>query len=209
MGSSVLRNVVVLVLCGLGCDPAPVDPVETPDAVAETEVVEDAPATQPADLSRTRTLSLEVVPLELTAPESWSVEQRGDFRLLTGPTPNGEARIQIAQRPGMTADQLGYLRTGMEKERKENPAIRVLELRDAEGMKVFERQSVSPAVDGDPDSAVYRWTVTYFVPAADGHDAYELNFIGLSAADFEADGAFLKKIIDSIRLRQGGFSSGA
>ncbi len=106
-----------------------------------------------------------------------------------------------------TSAKLEAIVNGAKKEMGQIPAIKMAELRPIAGAKVLERQRVgrtpTPSPDDDPNvrpSPMFNWTINVFVPRGADYETHELNFIGLTADQYEADKALLREIIDSISV---------
>jgi hypothetical protein len=92
----------------------------------------------------------------------------------------------------------------------------MVDLRAIGAAKVLERQRVGrtplPSPDDEPGvklSPPFSWTITVFVPRGKDYETYELNFIGLTADQYEADKALLRAIVDSIAVNDGAPAGGA
>jgi hypothetical protein len=130
---------------------------------------------------------------------------------LEGPTPGGgDASIQLVERATTTLDKFQIIVDGAKKELKQFPdTMRMAEVREvAGGVKVLERQRVGQAAKsslndaGVRESPPYSWTITVFIPRDGGknYETCELNFIGLTVDQYEADKALLREIIDSVTV---------
>lgn len=207
------RGICVLILAGgmiAACDDRPTPP---PDVVARSERQaadeENArPTTQQLLEDPRKTIRLGSLPLSAKVPESWEIKALSDGAVifLQGPTPYGEVQIQLAQRPPTNAEKIELMVNAAKKEMTENAdTIRMADLRNDGLVKIFERQSIGPAVSlqmvaaEDQPGPLFRWTITYFVPEAADFSAYELNFIALPLKQYKADEQFLRKIIDSVQ----------
>lgn len=196
---------------GLGCDDASVPPVIMPELPPSQEAAA-RPTTQELLEGPRQSISLGELPLTVQAPAGWAVKplQGTSHILLQGPTPSGEAAIQLNDRPVTTAAKFDVIVNGAKKELQQFPqSIKLVELRTIEGGKVLERQRVGQMPEPLPDdppgvkpSPPFNWTITVFVPRGADYDTHELNFVGLTADQYETDKVLLRGIIDSITVNQ-------
>lgn len=204
---------------GLGCDDEPAPPLDIMQTESPLQEAAPAPTTQELLEGVRQTVSLGELPLSVQAPPSWAVKpMRGTTHiLLMGPTPSGEASIQLNNRPLTTADKLDIIVNGAKKEMQQFPqSIKLVELRTIDGAKVLERQRVGlmprPSPDDPPGvkpSPPFNWTITVFVPRGADYDTHELNFVGLTADQYEADKTLLRGIIESITVNHVASGDGA
>ena len=203
---------VALLLAGTftGCDEAPVAPPElltTPPPPAETT---SRPTTQELLEGPRRSIALGAMPLSVQAPPGWSVKTMDgtSATFLEGPTPTGDASIKLSDRAATKPDKLEILAAGAKKEREQFPdSIKLAEMRDIRGgAKVLERQRVgklmTPALSepGVKESPPFSWTITVFVPRGNDYETHELNFVNLTADQYETDKALLRGIVESIAV---------
>ena len=203
---------------GLGCDEPPkppviVQPVPPPDATPPR------PTTQELLEGPRKPLALGDLPLTVQAPTGWAVKplQGTSQILLQGPTPSGEAFIQLNVRPTTPAPKLDVIISGAKKELQQFPqSIKLVDVRDIAGGKVLERQRVGqvprPSPEDPPDlkpSAPFNWTITVFVPRGSDYETHELNFVGLTADQYEMDKALLRGIVESISVSGAGPADGS
>ncbi len=199
----------------VGCDEAP--PVPPADLTSRTQETPDEPArptTQELLSGPRKVIPLGTLPMTVRVPESWKIENldSGSITLLEGHAPSGLVQIGLAQRPFVQRDKLESILSRATKEKTDRPdIIKLLDIKplpgDAGG-QILERQSLGktlPPVALDAEGktlskpeTLYSWTITYFIPQADGFEAYELNFVGLTAEQFQVDQAMLREIIDSV-----------
>jgi hypothetical protein len=200
------------VVCGLAaCDDAPVPPKNLP-------VADEKPATAPAPTRPTtqdlitgprKKLSLNVIPFNITVPESWEVKTSGELVFLQGPAPAGDVQIQLAKRPQLSKDEVESLLRAAKKDADAHPeAKKLVELRTMPTFRILDRQSVSNPIavpmngpDGKPtivQTTPYQWTLMLILPRGSSFDAYELNFYDLTLEQFKADKDFLRMILDSL-----------
>jgi hypothetical protein len=211
-----------VLLAGLyvtGCDDTPAPP---PALVQETPPP-DAPPTRPTTQELLegprKSISLGELPLTVQAPAGWAVKPMfgTSHILLQGPTPTGDAAIQLNERPLTTGAKFDLLVNGAKKELQQFPqSIKLVELRTIEGAKVLERQRIGlmpkPSPDDPPGmkpSPPLNWTITVFVPRGADYDTHELNFVGLTADQYEADKGLLRGIIESIAVNHVATPGGA
>ena len=213
---------------GSGCDDASDPPPHlVADQPAPKPVEADVrPTTQELLEGPRKAVSLGELPLTVQAPKGWGLETLSGTShvLLQGPTPSGEASIQLKVRPSTSAAKLEMIVNGAKKELERFPQSvtmvelrpitggQVLELgvreRDHGGAQVLEQQRIGEMPralpDDDPSIKLSRpmnWTITVFVPRGADHDTYELNFIGLTADQYQTDKPLLRGIIDSITVQ--------
>ncbi len=203
--------VLLAAVYGSGCeDPLPPPPNLIPDMPQDVAVTR--PTTQELLGGARISVSLSELPLTVQAPAGWAVQPlRGTSHiLLQGPTPSGEASVQLNPRPLTTGEKFDVIVNGAKKELEQFPqSIKLVDLRTIEGAKVLERQRVGLMPTTSPDdppelkpSPPFSWTITVFVPRGADYDTHELNFIGLTADQYETDQALLREIVDSIAVNQ-------
>jgi hypothetical protein len=206
-GAAVALLTVATASAGLvGCDdprpavPTPPLPVAT---TAPAVAIEPQRPTTQALLSgpRTRTV-LAPLPLALQLPQGWTLETIADTPVLNGPAPSGDLTVSLITR-AVSTKAIELTERGAKEEADARPGVHLLAAaRTVNGVRIFERQSVGTTIapDGSP---TFRWHITVYAPASADSEfttTYELNFLGLSRAAFEADKPFLTSIIDSIEL---------
>lgn len=186
-----------------GCDDTP--EINLPPETPAEKAVPSRPTTQELLSGERRSVSLRYVPFSVQAPPSWKVDSLGgSVFLLTGPTPSGEAQIQLSRRPPRTAKQVELLVAGEKKEMAaSNGQIRKVEFTERDGFKLLERQSVSPTT-ADPSKSMISWTLALFVGKGDGFEAFELNVLAMTEKQFEADEPLLRGIFDSLKVESDG-----
>ncbi len=198
---------------GSGCDDAPAPP---PHLVADRLAAKPhaaettRPTTQELLEGPRKPIPLGELPLTVQAPGAWALKTLNGTThvLLEGPTPSGEASIQLNVRPTTSATKLEMILNGAKKELERFPqSIKMVELRPITGAQVLEQQRVGEMSrtlpDDDPNvkpSRPMNWTITVFVPQGADHKTYELNFVGLTADQYETDKPLLRGIIDSITV---------
>jgi hypothetical protein len=210
-GAAVLLGGMIGV--GLGCDDASEPP---PHLVADQpepkpHKAEARPTTQELLEGPRKPVSLGELPLTVQAPKGWGLKTLSGTShvLLEGPTPSGDASIQLNVRPTTSAARLELIVNGAKKELERFPnSVKMVELRPITGAQVLEQQRIGEMPralpDDDPSIKLSRpmnWTITVFVPRGANHDTYELNFIGLTADQYETDKPLLRGIIDSIAVQ--------
>lgn len=199
----------------VGCDDAPVPPADLTSTTQETPDAPTKPTTQELLSGPRKVIPLGVLPLTGRVPQSWTIKNldSGSITLLEGDAPSGLVQIRLAQRPFIQRDKLEDILSRASKEKTEKPeVIKVLDIKPMpgdSGAQILERQSLGKTMPPIPLDAegtqlskpetLYSWTITYFIPQADGYEAYELNFVGLTAEQFQADSAMLREIIDSVK----------
>ena len=204
--------------------PAPVEATGEPGD-ADPPAVPERPTTRELLDGPTRRVSFAPVPLALTVPESWSLEAEAvdgrEVRYLAGAAPAaGDVQVAVNQRPDATADDVDALIARAERRAAdpapgtppEDAAVAAAEVRGLGAARVLEERLIerplTPA-PGDPPPEL-RWTVNVFVPVGDAVGAvdavdgaggfrwYTLNVLGVTPAEYRADEAFLRRIVDSL-----------
>ena len=198
---------------GSGCDDASDPPphLVADQPAAKPHEAEARPTTQELLAGPRKPVSLGELPLTVQAPKGWGLQTLSGTShiLLQGPTPSGEASVQLNIRPTTSAEKLEMIVRGAKKELERFPnSVKMVELRPITGAQVLEQQRVGEMPralpDDDPSIKLSRpmnWTITVFVPRGGDHDTYELNFIGLTADQYEMDKQVLRGIIDSITVQ--------
>ncbi|HLL91225.1 MAG TPA: hypothetical protein VK324_18145, partial [Tepidisphaeraceae bacterium] len=155
------------------------------------------------------TVALQTVPFTLTVPTSWAVKTDAGRVVLTGPAPRGDVTVLLSPQPLTTAERINLLESGANKEASADPKrYRSAKLTKIGGVQVFERQTAGSTLPGD-ESATLRWTVTAFAPRPSNQFApFELNFIGLTVAEYDAHGPFFRGIVESLAYDAGQDTSG-
>jgi hypothetical protein len=179
----------------------PVPPLATQPVLPTSTEILEGPRTE---------LPLLVVPLVATVPESWRVQQNEGGRLvfLEGQGPTQFVQIQLARRPAISAQEMDARLTAASKETT-GTGVTVRAVGDT---RILERVSVgtlssTPIFDDKGNTIVFtspplRWTITLFQPRTGQPrevDVYELNFVGLTNDQYEAEKRFLREIVDSVR----------
>jgi hypothetical protein len=216
-----------------GCDDRSKVPAEIEERVKrqQQEVQNEQaspprPTTQELVSGSYQRIRLETVPLTMSVPQSWKIEHLGNIALLQGPTPFGSARIQFARRDPVNQPTLDVLYNSAKKDQAaaDPQAQMSVELRDEHGMKVMERRSVGrkvsiPITDAtgiqkldqhaQPMEQVVtpmKWRLNLFIlmpGLTDQFAQYELNFIDLNLDQYQADKAFLEKILYCVEADAG------
>jgi hypothetical protein len=203
------------VLGGAGCDDAPSAPPDlTESSTSQSSDEPAAPTTQELLAGPRKALALSSLPLMAQVPQSWSIQtlNGSSTTLLEGPSPGGLVQIQLATRPPIAPDKLQVILSRAIKEQTDKPqTVKVLDVKpmpDVPGAQILERQSVGRTMPSVPlnvegtqlskPETLYSWTITYFIPQGDAFDPYELNFVGLTAEQFQSGQEVLRKIIDSV-----------
>src|SRR5688500_14087988 len=203
-----------LLAAGLACDDAPEPPPQLLEQSRKEDEGPKKPTTQELLSGPRGVISLGALPLTVRAPKDWKVNSlaNGNIMFLQGPTPSGEAQISLSRRPTAKSEQIEAVINGARKEMAATQSsVKKAETRELPGgARVFERQSIGrmmPAVPLDDEgktmskpSPAMSWTITVFVPEGNLFEAYELNFIGLTVDQYEADQRLLREIIDSLAV---------
>ena len=202
-----------MVMVGLACEDHSPPPIVEQQAREQEVVTQQSPAptTQELLTGPYRRIQLADWPLSIEAPQSWKIEtDMGGFIFLQGHAPHGPVQIQLAKRPSLSPDKLDQLVKAARADAAADPRrARSVELREATGFQLLERKGAEPTVtvpqvddQGNPieiEHTPYSWTLNVLIPRGDELENHELNFYDLTRDQYEADRAFLEKIIDSIR----------
>jgi hypothetical protein len=197
-----------------GCDDEPAGGI--PQAVLDQQArktaevaLPKAPTTQELVSAPPTTLALGPLPLTMRVPRSWAIKTTGGASLLSGFAPGGEVTIQLTSRPSLKQEELDRLINAAKKEQTQKPqSILKVEVRPLGNVQVYERQAVGePAPYTVYDSnnqphttteSLFKWTLSVLAPHAGAHQVYELNFVGLTKSQYDADKAFLQGILDTL-----------
>lgn len=224
---------MMALLCGwagMGCDrPAPPPPKLTAPPPAATQEVR--PTTQELLSGPYKRIALPGMPLSVQVPESWKIEIGKDYpaTFLAGPSPSGQARIQLSKPDSFTfkQEQIDAIVAKAKKEMADNPKdYRKVESRMVGRMLVIEKlwitESSSPQVDaqgaviyddkGKPLTLTLRpahWTLTAFIPNADAFSRFELSLIDKLEEEFVQDERLLARIYNSLSEDVGSAASPA
>jgi hypothetical protein len=191
------------------------DPQTDPQNAAATR-----PTTQELVEGSRVPVTLDILPLILQVPASWKITRHGSGGAnvwLEGPTPYGEAQIDLTQRPTVARREYDMFVKGIRR-RIDTPSGReTIQQRQLGPMHIIDYREELPAapmpvVDetGLPkldasgeivmETAVpMRWRQSIYVPRADHAEHYELRFVVLTKDQYEADRAFLEQIFASLR----------
>ncbi len=226
----VVPLIVAGVLCAAAgaCDdrsdvPADVrqqEPERTPEETARPATTR--PTTQELTEGPRVPTSLDILPLMMQVPPQWKIVRRGKTGMvfLEGPSPSTEVSIQLSQEIPIPAASFQQLLQGVRREQqhKEDPNLEII-MRMIGPAHVIERRSAGrpitaavldgsgmPVTDAKGDVVMHtmipmRWSINVYPPAAGGGaENYELSFIGLEKAHYDADRAFLEGIVSTLRL---------
>ncbi|HEX8520923.1 MAG TPA: hypothetical protein VF669_01620 [Tepidisphaeraceae bacterium] len=213
----ILGMLAALILIG-ACDDRTSVPQNVQDAATKAQA--DAakgpqrPTTQELLTGPKKRLALTPLPFSAQVPGSWRVETlaSGSLTVLTGPTPSGEAQVQLSSRSLTSKDELGVIQRAAKKELATTQAgtkhVLKADFRKLGDAELFERQAVGqpgPLVVTDLNNqehtvtaTPYTWTITLFVPKGDSYAKFELNFLGLTAEQYKQDKALLDQIVNSL-----------
>lgn len=210
------------VLAARGCD----DKSPVPDALLKAH--EEA-ATLPDELPRPTTqellegprvgIVLDTLPVRMQVPPHWRITRHGTagkIVWLEGPTPHGDARIDLKYRDAIPPAQYdAYLRESR-RDREKEPNTEI-EMRSAGPMQIVSRRSflppvTAPVVDaqgmpkldakGDvlmQTAVPMRWWLNMFVPFGDRVEQYDLSFVLITRDQFEADKAILEQMLSTLQ----------
>jgi hypothetical protein len=194
-----LLMIAAIAFCG--CDDKSDTPL--PKEVAP-EVVDTHPTTQQLLQEPRVPLQLTIMPLTVKAPKSWSVAVEGSSIMLQGPAPVGTAHIELARRAGsMSLSVVQATVAGAKADMAKDPEhIKVSDLRDMNGLKIYDKIVNVPAQPAKPPDVpaigpTVQWQETIFVPHGDSFDACVFIFIDLGDEEYAADADFLHSILDS------------
>ena len=210
---------ILALLAVIGCDDKNSETAEQAVAKTRTEGPQGPkhPTTQELLTGPRHRLALKAIPFSVSTPLEWKVENliNGSIVVLTGPTPSGEAQIQLSIRPTAKKDELEIIHRAARKEATQ-PASQSLskhvvkaEFRKMNDIEVFDRQAVgqpgpltvtdAKGIEHTETATPYTWTVILFVPQGADFARYEINFIGLTAEQYEQDKPLLNEVINSIQ----------
>jgi len=138
--------------------------------------------------------------------------------VLTGPTPSGEAQIQLSPRSTIKKEALEVVERAARKEATQpttestNKTVKA-EFRKLGEVEIFERQALGmsgPLTITNPDGTErtenatnYKWTLTMFVPQGNEYAQYEMNFVALTAEQYKQDKDLLEGILKSLQYEPG------
>jgi hypothetical protein len=168
------------------------------------------PTTQELLTGPRNSLRLHYFPLSVQAPESWKITSMagGDLVFVEGPAPAGDdVQIQLSHR-GVVPDQQFDRRHAATTREAANANVMRSEVRSFGEMKILEHQSLGkePVTLTDrsgkpmPQTVNLKWNVHVFIHRPEGgYESYELNFVGLTADQYEKDKDFLRGIVESVK----------
>jgi hypothetical protein len=201
---------------GFGCDEkSPLAATSSDGNQNKSPGAEPHPTTQELLSGEFQRISLAPVPLSAYVPKSWSVKMMADnLYFLRGPTPAGDVQIQIAERASETGERLDRLFRAAQRDADAHKDTTRVAIHPLGEMKVFDIQrdvthppSVAETGSGLAANVPLKyvdWSVTYYVARGSDFAAYELHFFNLPADLYNADKAFLQRILDSVTPEQGG-----
>jgi hypothetical protein len=171
------------------------------------------PTTQQLLTGPRKRLALSPIPFSVGVPMSWKIgtPKDGTVTILEGPTPSGDAQIQINLHPPLTKDKLDIILHGAKKEATEEPKKVQIDVRQlSPNITVLERRQIGmpgPLLVGPPrqekeiTATNYKWTITMFVPREDKQfDQDELNFVALTREQYDQDKELLDGIVKSLQF---------
>jgi len=169
------------------------------------------PTTQELISGAKKRIPLTPLPFTARVPTEWKIETLagGSIIVLTGPTPSSDAQIQLSTRPQAKKAELEYIQRGAKKETDEHKStLKKAVFRSLGDIQILDRQVLGqpgPITITDDkgnehiESATpYTWTLSFFVPRGENFDRYELNFLGLTLDQYEADKQLLTQVVDSL-----------
>jgi len=180
-------------------------------AEAEARKGPQRPTTQELLTGPRKRINVTPLPFSANVPLSWKVESlgAGSIIVLTGPSPSGEAQIQLANRSTAKKEELEIIQRAAKKELTQPATDSVkrtvkVDFRKLGDVEVFERQAVglpgpltttdAQGIEHTETATPYTWTVMLFVPQGSEYARYEMNFIGLTAEQYKQD----KQLLDAI-----------
>ena len=174
------------------------------------------PTTQELMSGSRKRLVLAPLPFSVRVPTPWKVDSLGggSIIVLGGPTPSGEAQIQLTTRSPAKKEELEVIQRAAKKELSQpttdsSKKTVKAEFRKLGDIEIFERQAVGqpgPLTITDDKgqerietATPYTWTLTMFIPQGSGDYArHEMNFIGLTAEQYKQDQPLLDDILKSL-----------
>jgi hypothetical protein len=213
-----LVAIVGLLLAGIGCDDKNSLPESVQKAAAKAQDqagTPQRPTTRELVNGPKRRLKLTPIPFTARVPVSWKIENlgSGNLTILGGPTPSGEAQLQVTARSPATAEDIDIIKRASKKEMATTQSAtgrHTIEahFRTVGGIQAFERRVLgtpAPLIvtdDNNEEHTVtatpYTWTLTLFVPQGQNFNRYEINFIAMTREQYEQDKQVLEPIIDSL-----------
>ena len=154
-------------------------------------------------------LELKFAPITLQVPPGWEVKSYNQGALVTveGSTPTDLIGISVPVSRSITADQESALEAQAGRDLKQHPdLLSKLGVRDITGGKVIEHLVVDPVISTLPAETTaatiqtMQWTFSVCIPTSSGKEytVYDLKFLGMTLAQYKADQAFLRPIIESL-----------
>jgi hypothetical protein len=215
--------IACLSICLGACDDrsdVPADLIQQTEQTEPQNVAATRPTTQELVEGKRVPLMLDVLPLVMQVPPSWKITRHGSGGSnvwLEGPTPYGDAQIDLTPRPAVARREYDMFLTGIRR-RIESPSGREkIQQREVGPMHIVDyREELSvapmPVVDeaglpkldekGDvvmQTTVPMRWRQSIYVPRKDHAEHYELRFVVLTKDQYEVDRAFLEQIFASLR----------
>ena len=213
-----------LLMTAIACD----DSTSVPTSVQEAATKAKAqgpegparPTTQELIKGSRKRLALTPLPFSVSVPTSWKIDSlgSGSITVLTGPTPSGEAQIQLTSRATMKKEDLEVVERAAKKEATQpsteasNKTVKA-EFRKLGEVEIFERQALgmsgpltitnSDGTEKTENATNFKWTVMMFVPQGTEYARHEMNFVALTAEQYKQDKELLEGILNSLQYEPG------
>ena len=193
---------------GAGCDDGPAVPPPPPVAPRpDPNAPPPRPTTQELTDGPHRRINLTPAPLSADVPQSWKLDQTDlgggkTVYFLAGPAPAGDVEITLSRQPDVDGDFINALLKTVRAEAAVDPNA-LVELRDRGAVRVLEQRWIeAPSTTATTGAAAptVRWGLSYFVPSGLDYRWYKLSFPDLTREQYEANRAFLEKIIFSLKI---------
>ncbi|MGH7179335.1 MAG: hypothetical protein ACREJC_18305 [Tepidisphaeraceae bacterium] len=194
----------------VGCDGAPPTTSQTESEPPPPEAQSDRPTTRELVSGPQLRVALQNIPFSVKAPKGWKVAPaRGSgVPTLAGPTPTGDAQVQI-ERPPVPDDKYaerflsGAKRLATQPNNRETVTFRQVGPAQLVEMRSFGQTHGYPAIDSTghqiaPTSTSMNWRVTAFVTSNGAMQAYQISFVDLTREQYERDKDLLEMIIASL-----------
>jgi hypothetical protein len=213
-----------LLICAIACDDSTSVPPSVQDAATKAKAQGPQgplrPTTQELLQGSRKRLALTPLPFSVNVPTSWKIDSlgSGSITVLTGPTPSGEAQIQLSSRSTIKKEDLEVVQRAAKKETTQpttdvsNKTVKA-EFRKLGEVEIFERQALGmsgPLTITNPDGTErtenatnFKWTLMLFVPQGNEYARHEMNFVALTAEQLKQDKELLEGILKSLQYEPG------
>jgi hypothetical protein len=160
-------------------------------------------------------LDLKFVPLVLQTPDSWQVKTYEDGLrvMIEGDSPADTVQISVPAYRDITPEQEANLEAESARDFSQaadllpKSGVTAKDLGAKTSGKLIELFTINPPAVPDAGTTqpiqTVQWVFTICIPTTDGKHftAYELRFLGLTLAQYKADQAFLRTIVDSVSYK--------